>query len=330
MPSTVCTLVEGDFHLGLGALVNSLVHHGYGGHVWVGHRGPLPPWARDAKDRGAYHELPLSTIHHPPSTIHDETSRVALRFVALTTTAHLTNYKSEFLLRVLEDLDPQASALFYFDPDIVVKVRWSFFEEWAGYGVALVEDVNSPLPQSHPRRFAWRRSLTTRGKAVQRETDLCINGGFIGLAREHLAFLHEWHAAMQLVEEHIGDLSKSMFNFGPDGADKHCPSYPFNKTDQDALNIAVMTSSAPVSIMGAEGMDFRPGGWTMSHALGPEKPWRKRFLTAALAGRPPTPADREYWRHVRRPISLYDSRTASLRTTALAAAAFLGRFYHRL
>ena len=42
----------------------------------------------------------------------------------------------------------------------------------------------------------------------------------------------------------------------------------------------------------SEGMDFRPGGWTMSHALGMEKPWRKKFIRAAFGGRPPSFADR--------------------------------------
>ena len=53
-----------------------------------------------------------------------------------------------------------------------------------------------------------------------------------------------------------------------------------------------MTAPEPVSIMGSEGMDFRPGGWTMSHALGMEKPWQKKFIRAAFGGRPPSFANR--------------------------------------
>lgn len=33
--------------------------------------------------------------------------------------------------------------------------RWSFFEEWADYWVALNEDVISPIPEAHPCRAAW-------------------------------------------------------------------------------------------------------------------------------------------------------------------------------
>jgi hypothetical protein len=51
-------------------------------------------------------------------------------------------------------------------------------------------------------------------------------------------------------------------------------------------------SRVPPADENSEGMDFRPGGWTMSHALGMEKPWRKKFIRAAFGGRPPSFADR--------------------------------------
>jgi hypothetical protein len=316
MASCICTLVEGDFHLGLGALTNSLVYHGFRGVIWVGYRGGLPPWAVPASDAGRWREFAAG-------------NGAVLRFVPLTTKAHLTNYKPEFLLQVWEQLEPDAERLFYFDPDIVVKVPWSFFEEWAGYGAALVEDVNSPLPESHPRRCAWVRALARRGQSVRRETAVYVNGGFIGLHRNHRGFLQAWRSAMTLVGEEIGGLERSMFSFGAASSPMQLPSYPFNKTDQDALNIAVMTSAEPVSLMGAEGMDFRPGGWTMSHALGPEKPWRKHYVRAALAGRPPSPADRAFWCHVSSPVTVFSPRTAAWRRVTLSIAGAIGRWYRR-
>jgi hypothetical protein len=90
-----------------------------------------------------------------------------------------------------------------------------------------------------------------------------------------------------------------------------------------------MTASQPVSIMGAEGMDFRPGGWTMSHALGTEKPWRKKMLRAALAGRGPSAADRGFWRHVSAPLAVFPPRVTAWRRGTLALAAVVGRFYRR-
>ena len=94
-----------------------------------------------------------------------------------------------------------------------MKARWAFFEEWAGYGAAFVEDVNSPMPESHQRRCAWRQCLTQRQQAVQRETPFYVNGGFVGLSRVHRGFLYAWRRAMTLVGEEIGGLERSMFSF---------------------------------------------------------------------------------------------------------------------
>jgi hypothetical protein len=306
--SIVVTLFEGDYHLGAAALINSLCAAGFDGTVVCGHRGPPPPWAPAARQLGP----------------------VEVEFVALETKAHLTNYKPEFLLQVWTGRHPAAHRIFYFDPDILVRAPWRFFEEWADYGVALVEDVNSPLPDSHPRRGAWRRCLAQRRQRVRRETSLYVNGGFIGLARAQEGFLHEWSEAMALVGAEIGGLERSMFSFGAARTDMESPAYPFSKTDQDALNIAVMTASQPVSIMGAEGMDFHPGGWTMAHALGPEKPWRKKMIRAALAARAPTAADRAFWAHAATPLRAFSPGVIAWRRSTLALASLIGRFYRRI
>lgn len=307
MNSVAVTLFEGDHHLGAAALINSLHAAGFAGTMVCGYRGTLPPWASAARELEA----------------------IEVEFIALETADHLTNHKPEFLLRVWADLHPEAARLFYFDPDIVLKTRWSFFEEWADYGVALVEDVNSPLSETHPRRGAWRHCLAVRRKRVRRETPLYVNGGFIGLTRAQQGFLHEWRDAMTLVGEEIGGLEHSMFSFASAGADRASPAYPFSKTDQDALNIAVMAGSQPVSIMGSEAMDFRPGGWTLSHAIGPEKPWRKNILLAALAGRAPTAADHAFWDHAVSPLPVFTARAAAWRRSTLACACLVSRFYRR-
>ncbi|WP_438481973.1 hypothetical protein [Oleiharenicola lentus] len=307
MKTVVTTLFEGDYHLGAAALINSLCAAGYQGTVVCGYRGVSPPWTESAQ----------------------AIKGVAVEFITVETDAHLTNYKAEFLQLVFGVLHPSADQLFYFDPDIIIKTRWSFFEEWAAYGVALVEDVNSPLPESHPRRGAWRRCLSARGLRVKRETPLYANGGFIGVARAQRQFLNDWQVAMALVSEEIGGLAHSMFSFGADRPDLASPAYPFNKTDQDALNIALMTSGEPISVMGTEGMDFRPGGWTMAHALGTEKPWRKHFMRAALAGRRPSSADRAFWAHTETPLNIFPAYLRTQRKLALDLAGLIGRCYRR-
>src|SRR4051812_3939253 len=93
MTSCICTLVEGDFHLGLGVLANSLVHHGFKGNIWVGYRGQLPAWAATAQAGERWREFPAAP-------------GVNLCFVALDTKAHFTNYKPEFLLRVWDEFQP--------------------------------------------------------------------------------------------------------------------------------------------------------------------------------------------------------------------------------
>ena len=48
----VCTLFEGDYHLGLAALINSLVRNGYRGRIAVGYHGALPPWLNQLQAAG--------------------------------------------------------------------------------------------------------------------------------------------------------------------------------------------------------------------------------------------------------------------------------------
>jgi hypothetical protein len=134
---------------------------------------------------------------------------------------------------------------------------------------------------------------------------------------------------MALVGEEIGGLQRSMFSFGALHSQMESPAFPFSKTDQDALNIAVMTAAEPVSIMGAEAMDFRPGGWTMSHALGLEKPWRKPLVRAALAGRPPTKADQAFWKRAGAPLAAFSKGAIARRRKSIAVAALIGRLVRR-
>ena len=313
--AAVCTLFEGDYHYGFGALVNSLYANGFRGTVWAGYRGELPPWARPAETFGEH-------------SVFKVFGDCIIRFVPLQTKAHLTNYKPDFMRLVLK-LAPETEALYYFDPDIIVAAPWSFFGEWVSCGVALCEDVNSPLYENHPRRVAWRRHFGPLGMPLTYKGPQYANGGFQGVARGDFAFLKTWQKAQELMAPMIGGLEKSMFSNASLSAEKLHHLFPFNRTDQDALNVAIEATDRPVSIMGKEAMGFAPGGIVMPHALGVAKPWRRHYIREALAGRPPTPADRSFWEHAAGPASALSRNTIARAKVSLAIAGVLSRVIRR-
>jgi hypothetical protein len=290
MKSTICTLFEGDYHYGVGALTNSLYYHGFRGVIWVGYRGNLPPWAKPLKEYEKYSEYLVA-------------DGCFLRFIKLETDYHLTNYKPNFMLSLWKEYCPEAESMFYFDPDIVIKCRWSYYEEWASYGIALCEDVNSPILDNHPLRMAWRKYYEHYGFEFNRHIDSYVNGGFIGITKEKKEFLQTWLKIQELMALEIGGLQKATIavkaKIEPD------PCFIFKRNDQDALNICLMNSNFTISIIGKEGMDFAYGGFTMSHAIGQNKPWQKVYLKEAILKNKINFADRQYWNYTQIVIYLY-------------------------
>jgi hypothetical protein len=305
MISGVCTLFEGDFHLGVGALVNSLYAHGYRGTIYAGYRGSLPPWISAARDFDGFTEFTPA-------------DGLVLRFIPLTTTIHLTNYKPDFMLTLWEKQCPEADAIFYFDPDITIKCRWSFFEEWIRAGVGICEDVNPQLSSNHPIRFAWKRFLTEHGIRVKRELDAYYNGGFVGLARSHIEFLETWKQILGYLSSGSNYLSKLTMR------DR---TLPFCVPDQDALNIAAMVCNEPLSPVGQDGMDFHQGGYIMTHSVGALKPWRKKMLVSTLLKAiPPSRADKGFIQYATHPIRLYSPAVFALKLLDLTCASAIGRY----
>jgi len=305
--SSVCTLFEGEYHYGVGALVNSLYENGYRGIVYAGFRGALPPWASPVTAGPGYSEYQVA-------------QSCSIRFVELTTNRHLTNHKPDFLLDLWQSQCSEAAALFYFDPDITIKCGWDYFEQWVQCGVALCEDVNSPWNPTHPLRLRWKRFLASHGGNMNSSHSLFVNGGFIGVAREHIGFLREWSRILGLLGPQTGELRKLYLG------DR---SLLFQIPDQDALNITLYSTAVPVSVIGKEGMDFIPGGYTMSHAAGVAKPWTKRMLLSALNGVPPSAADKGYLQHASHPLRLYSPVQLLAKTIDLRFGSTVGRFVRR-
>lgn len=293
----VCTLCEGSYWHGVAVLVNSLHAHGYRGTVHVGYRGERPAWfdaALGAAGAGA----------------------PRVECVPVDTRRHLTNYKPEFMLSLVGQAKrADASGLVYADPDIVNKCDWSFYERWIALGVALCEDVNSPLDARHPLRQEWREYFGLP-PAPRAESQPYFNGGFVGVSWADLAFLERWRDLQATAAARGIDL---------DGWNHGSRDYLFNKTDQDFLNVAAMIHVDRIAPVGKEGMDFVPGGTLMSHAIGSMKPWNTSYLGRVMRGWRPRIVDHEYWRMARAPLSAHPAGEAWRARVAVKIAAALGR-----
>lgn len=312
--SAICTLFEGHYHCGVAALVNSLYTHGFRGSVYAGYRGELPAWCEPAASNEA---LPW-----PGARTLAVAAGLHLHLLPLAVTGHLTNHKPDFMLQLWAGPAREAPGMVYFDPDIVVKCNWAFYERWLTHGVALVHEIiANDMPPTHPVRHEWEQVIRHLNEQVVRELHSFINGGFCGVARRDMAFLEVWAAVMRAARDHYRE---DMTSFIP-GDRTHL----FHGVDQDALNIAAMCSAVPISEVGPDGMDFTGGGWLMSHAVGAPKPWKKRFVRAALQGNPPTLAERAFWKYAYSPIACFSPSQNRFTEYTLLLAAFIGRFYRR-
>jgi len=307
MNSAICTLFEGHYHHGVGALVNSLCAHGFIGTIYAGYRGLLPPWIHGAQQFDGFTEFKPA-------------EDLVLRFIPVTTKVHLTNYKPDFMMQVWHKHCPQAKALCYFDPDIIVKCRWTFFEEWVEAGVAVCQDVNGTMADNHPIRHAWRKLLQPSGLEFRNRFDTYFNCGFIGLSAGDSDFLNDWRGVQSLMERCGADFQS--IGFGD-------RTLPFTCRDQDALNITCMVTRRRISPMGQDGMDFQHGGggYVMSHAAGGIKPWRKKMLMdLILAGNLPSRADKGFYAFAQHPIRVYPTGSYFLRKLDLKMASAIGRY----
>lgn len=299
MTPAVCTLFEGHYHLGVGALINSLFASGYRGVILCGHRGPEPHWAEAARRLSG---------------------QIEVRFVPVNAGIHFTHYKPTFMRECWSRLCPDADQLYYFDPDIVVKAPWTVLARWAQDGAALVEDVNGYMPARHPYRLAWGDFISARGLPVARALDRYYNAGFLGLPRTHAALLDVWAQIVAHAQAELGSLEKIKFD---------TPHALLHTPDQDALNMALMATHIPINGTGPEGMDFAVGGHLLSHAIGGRKPWKGGFLAEALRGHPPGSAQKSFFHFVDSPLRLFSSRELAWLRLSLRSSALLGRMYRR-
>lgn len=305
---TVCTLWEGDYHKGLASLVNSLVRAGFSGKVWAGYRGSLPQWASGGTASNGQYAF-------------DVTPDVQIVFVALEGSQHFAHYKPSWCLRVLNELDPTAGGVYYFDPDIVVLAEWPFFEQWVQAGVAVCEDSHYPLNPSHPRSLQWQSFAQSAGFKLRRPADANLNSGLVGVSREQASFLEDWEQLLATVVREFKTEGKLKIG---------SRSYIFHIPDQDTFTIATWVTSQPVSLMGVDAMSFGCGEWLTLHATEGKKPWRRRiFMDWLSQGIAPDRALRRYWEFAAGPIWAESKDRIRSQTKLIPIVAGLSRFYRR-
>ncbi len=312
MNSIVCTLFEGHYHYGVAALINSLYANNYRGNIYVGYRGELPIWSQKASINTNIEWQGCKTLQLAEN--------LSVHFLPVDTNRHLTNYKSLFMLEVMKFTD---AGLFYIDPDIIIKCKWWYFEEWITYGVAVVQEMSSNiLSPNHPKRARWKQVIVSSGKQIERELHHYYNGGFCGVSKRNEEFLETWEKIMRV----------GIRDYGMD--DNHFSKKinqlsMFPVADQDALNIAAMCSASPISDFGPEGMGFTGSGWLMMHATGKPKPWKANFISKAFDGRRISMAEKLYWDYANGIITAMPAGKITTKKLSIKIASMVNRFFLR-
>jgi hypothetical protein len=314
MSSAICTLYEGHYHHGLAALSNSLYNNGFRGAIYVGYRGELPPWALSAVVNPVLNWKGGKTI--------SVAEGLNLHFLPVISDYHLTNYKPDFMLQLWESAAQKADNIFYFDPDIVIRCPFSFYEKWINQGVALVHEITAnDMTYNNPIRGLWKIIIDENDEKINHQITSYINAGFFGVNKKQIHFIKMYSKFIHLAGNRY-KVNLSAFDF-TERAD------PFFAKDQDALNIAAMCTTAPLSEMGPEAMDFIHGGFTMSHATGSPKPWKKNFIISGIKGNPPSLADKAFWNNIDLPIKTFSGSTIKITNLSIKIASFIGRFYRK-
>jgi hypothetical protein len=312
--SIICTLFEGHYHYGVAALVNSLYKNGFKGNVYAGYRGSLPAWANSAK-----YDAAINWNENKSLSI---TNDIILVFLPVETTYHLTNYKPDFMLQLLEGVVKNAGAVFYFDPDIVIKCEWNFFDYWVSCGIAVVHEIMyNDMPSTHPIRNKWQSVIKTANKKVEHNLDSYVNAGFCGVAKRDISFLKSWLEFISMSDKEYGADLKKISDFSK--------THAFCFIDQDSLNMALMCYPGEISEIGPDGMDFISGGYIMSHATGSPKPWNKYFFLSALKGTPPSLAEKEYWKNVEGVVNFYNGLKILKKKFIIRISSLIGRLYSK-
>ena len=306
MHYAIFTLYEKTYHLGVAALINSLVRTKFSGSIFVGYRDELPPW-RDqfqSEEQESF-ELNGCKIH----------------FFKCDPDRHL-GYHKPFVARELLAKHSDISALFYADPDITFIAPWAFFEDWVTCGVTLCADSNFPrVCLHHPWRRKWAELIATSElKVAKNALEDYANSGFFGLRREDIAFLDRWVQLTEAFERQGGNTRAFAMSERTQGI----------TSDQDIMAAAMMSFPGRLSFLGQEAMGFSGHYFILSHAIESPKPWNGNFVLRALKGTRPSEASGFFVRNANSPIRTSSSRWDHVRRWAdHACAKLVGRLVGR-
>lgn len=304
------SLAENHYFYGLAALLNSVVRQDleFFDRAVIGYRGELPPWLP-----------PLETSKHG-KMFKIKPGGPIVEFVRMDHSIHMVHEKPRWFLHLSQELYPEAEEYYFFDSDIVVLQRLTFFSEWLRHGVALCEDVNFDMANDHPIRRQWAAYAMDTGLEIRHQRSRYYNSGFIGWTKSTAGFLEDWVQCLEILSPHCGTMKEFR------SLDR---SYPVLSANQDSLNLATMVSEFPISTMGPEAMGFTYGLRLMAHPLGADaKPWKRRYLRSFLAGKPPSLSDLEFWQTVNgEAFAPFSAVTVQFKFQICRLLRFLSRFY---
>lgn len=293
-------LFDGTYHLGAAALINSLHKSGFEGVIYLITRHSLPKWVE-----------PLKKIEENQFELSEN---IQLIFNQNEHIDHLGYYKPHAILEAAERF-PAAENFFYFDIDILITAKWKFFDEWIKCGIGLCLDCSFPVvPQNHPWRKKWLELIGDKILSLPK-TDYYVNTGFVGIQKQHLAFVELWRR----LTDKFGS-TNSLTQFDQNGQNAI-------GSDQDILNATMMAlPELPYSIIGQEGMGFTLPAFLMIHAVSRVKPWEKQYVKHLINyGTKPSLADQEYLKNCTGPLRPFSDAQLRRKKRSLKFASALGR-----
>jgi len=301
----ILTLYEGDYHYGVGALINSALAAGFSGRFVVGFRDALPPWTAALMCEG---ECEYVIANARISFYQEDPPR------------HLGFHKPFAALSVF-DRYPDIDTVHYADPDITFLAPWSFFSQWSKHGIGVVQDANFyEIALNHPWRHEWEQIIRIAGRNIEESADTKYpNGGYFSATRQRLPFLEIWRDVTIAFEQNSGDTRQYQMR----------NRWKAVVSDQDLLAASLMVWSGSVSLLGREAMGFSGYLFILAHAIESQKPWAAGYLRNALRGMVPSRAAAEYLKAANRFIRTTNRWRAFWRVLDYRTGQLVTRFYRR-